>query len=367
MRWRRRRELTAFCVGLLGLVAACGGSVESTSPASVVTAAKPHFTGRLVLAGADACPAPAWVFAGPAGAQDSAAVRADCGFTLESRYSLDDTARIVVVAPSTMKGFLGRVPKRYFSAMNVVGIPATWTITAGAFTGARVAIDLEAAFASPGGRASDPSFYLRYGTPWRYVVGSYAAPPVATAFCRAKSNRAIDPADSTAFWLIMSAYHVILGRTMYTPATDSAVCSQGRPGFELIRDSTLGGIPVAGIASPFSRDFVKGVMDGDWKQESRKCFIDLFCVQHEMTHGLGFGHTCSWTSIMESCGDKSKQSDMPTATDVAYVQLMAAVASAERAANTRLSLPQAHQFERVARGLTEEAVDVYEPVGQTAP
>jgi hypothetical protein len=363
MRWRRRRELAAVWIGLLGAVGGCGGSMESTGPTAVVTAARPHFTGRLVMAGSSSCPTTAWVYAGPVGAQDSTPVKpSDCSFTLESRYSLDDSARIVAVAAPLMKGFLGRVPKRYFSALNIVGVPATWTITEGTFTGSRVPIDLEAAYALPGGKASDPSFYLRYGTPWRYVVGSYAAPPVATAFCRARSNRAIDIADSTAFWVIMSAYHVILGRTMYAPASDTSVCGEGKPGFELIRDSTQGGIPVAGITSPFSRDFAKGVMDGDWKQASRKCFIDLFCVQHEMTHGLGFGHTCSWTSIMESCGDRSHQSDTPTATDVAYVQLMAAVAAAERAANTRLSLPQAHQYERVARGLPEEAVDVYEPV-----
>ena len=362
MRWRRCRELSLGWVVMLASVAGCGGGIESSAPTAVVAAVKPHFTGRLVMAGAAACPAGAWVFAGPAGIQDSVSVRtSDCGFSLDSRFALDDTARIVVSGPESMKGFLGHVPKRYFGALNIVVIPATWTISSGVFAGASVPIDLMAAYAKPGGSATDPSFYLRYGTPWRYVVGSYAALPVPTAFCRSASNRVIDLADSTAFWLIMSAYHTIVGRTMYAPAQDTAVCGASTPGFELVRDSTQGGIPVAGITSPFSRDFIKGIMDGDWKQESRKCFIDLFCVQHEMTHGLGFGHTCSWTSIMESCGDKSMQSDTPTATDIAYMQLMAAVADAERAASTRLSLPQAHQYERVSRGLVEEAVDVYEP------
>jgi hypothetical protein len=338
--------------------------MESTGPAAVVTTARPHFAGRLLMAGSATCPSGAWVLAGPAGQQDSAAVRADCTFSLESRYALDDTARIVATAPAIMKGFLGEVPKRYFSALNIVGIPTVWTITSGTFAGSPVPIDLGAAYATPTGRTGDPSFYLRYGTPSRYVVGSYAAPPVPTAFCRSASNRAIDLADSTAFWTIMSAYHVIVGRTIYAPAQDVAVCGRSSTGFELVRDSTQGGIPVAGITTPFSRDFARGIMDGDWKQESRKCFIDLFCVQHEMTHGLGFGHTCAWTSIMESCGNRAMQSDTPTATDVAYIQLMAAVADAERTLNTRLSLPQAHQFERVARGLPEEAVDVYEPVAQ---
>ena len=362
MRWRRRRGLTAACgVGLL-ITAACGGSVDSTGPSTVVTTERPHFSGRIVMAGSTTCPAGAWVFAGPVGQQDSVAVRTgDCSFSLDSHYALDDTARIVATAPPAMKGFLGRVPKRYFSALDIVGIPAVWTINAGTYAGSRIAIDLSAAYAAPGGRANDPSFYLRYGSPWRYVVGSYASPPVPTAFCRASSNRPIDPSDSTAFWVIMATYHAIVGRTMYAPAQDTAVCGQSTPSFELIRDSTQGGIPVGGIATPFGRDFLKGIMNGDWKQASRKCFIDLFCVQHEMTHGLGFGHTCSWTSVMESCGDRSMQSDTPTDTDVAYIQLMAAVADAERSANTRLSLPQAHQYERVARGSPEEPVDVYEP------
>lgn len=365
MRWRHRRGLAAACVGLLASAAGCGGSTESTGPSAAVTAARPHFTGRLLLAGSETCPSGAWVFAGPVGQQDSAAVRTtDCGFSLDSRYSLDDTARIVATAPSAMKGFLGEVPKRYFSALNIVAIPASWTITSGAFAGSSVPIDLIAAYENPPGRAGDVSFYLRYGMPWRYVVGSFATPPVPTAFCRALSNRAIDAADSSAFWTIMSAYHVVLGRTMYAPAQDAAVCGQSSTGFELVRDSTQGGIPVAGVTTPFSRDFAKGIMDGDWKQASRKCFIDLFCVQHEMTHGLGFGHTCAWTSLMESCGNRAMQSDTPTATDVAYIELMAAVADAERTLATRLSLPQAHQYERMARGLAEEPVDVYEPVGR---
>ena len=363
MRWRRRRGLTTAALGLLVMIGGCGGSAEVTRPSNVVTPPRPRFVGRIVMAGGAACPANAWVLAGPVGRQDSVAVRAsDCGFVLESDHSLADTARIVVNAPSAMKGFLGQVPRRYYSAMNIVGIPPEWTITSGTFTGVRVAIDLEAAYASPGGRAAEPSFYLRYGKPWRYVVGSYAAPPVPTAFCRSLSNRAIDAADSTAFWLIMASYHALIGRTVYAPASEAAVCGAGKAGFELVRDSTHGGIPVAGITTPFSRDFGKGIMDGNWQQESRRCFIDRFCVEHEMTHGLGFGHTCSWTSIMESCDNRAMQSDTLTPRDVAYVLLMSAVADAERSAATRLSIPQAHQYERVARGLPEEAVDVYEPI-----
>jgi len=362
MRWRRRRGQAAAWVGLLLGIGACGGSVDSTAPSPVATAVRPHFAGRLLLAGSAACPSRAWVYAGPDGQQDSASVRSsDCSFSLDSRYALDDTARIVATAPPTMKGFLGRVPKRYFAALNVVGIPTTWTIQSGTFAGSLVAIDLGKAYANPGGRATDPSFYLRYGAPWRYVVGSYAAPPVPTAFCRSESNRVIDAADSTAFWLSMASYHAIIGRTMYVPAQDTAVCGESKPGFDVIRDSTQGGIPVGGILTPFSRDFTKGLMNGDWKQASRRCFIDQFCVQHEMTHGLGFGHTCSWVSIMESCNVRANQSDTPSVTDVAYIELMAAVAAAERTLGTRLSLPQAHQYERVSRGQTEEAVDVYEP------
>ena len=363
MRWRRRRGLAAALLGLLALAGGCSGGTEATRPANVVTPPRPRFVGRLAMADGSACPANAWIAAGPVGRQDSAAVRtSDCGFTLESDHALGDTARIVLTAPAGMKGFLGQVPRRYFAAMNIGGIPAEWTINAGLFAGARIAIDLESAYAPPGGRAAEPSFYLRYGKPWRYVVGSYAAPPVPTAFCRSLSNRAIDAADSTAFWLIMASYHALIGKTVYAPASESAVCGAGKAGFELVRDSTHGGIPVAGITTPFARDFGKGIMDGNWAQESRRCFIDLFCVEHEMTHGLGFGHTCSWTSIMEACGNRAMQSDTPTPRDVAYVQLMAAVAESERAAATRLSLPQAHQYERASRGLAEEGVDVYEPV-----
>jgi hypothetical protein len=363
MRWRRRRGLATAAMALLAWAGGCSGGAEPTRPSNVVTPPRPSFTGRIVMADGSACPAGAWVVAGSTGRRDSVAVRtSDCTFVLESDHALADVARITAGAPTAMKGFLGQVPRRYFGALAIVGIPAEWTITSGTFAGTRVPVDLEAAYASPGGRVAEPSFYLRYGTPWRYVVGSYASPPVPTAFCRSLSNRAIDAADSTAFWAIMSQYHGMLGSTLYAPAQELDVCGLPRIGFELVRDSTLGGIPVAGITTPFSRDFGKGRMDGNWQLETRKCFVDRFCVGHEMTHGLGFGHTCSWKSIMESCGNRSMESDTPTPRDVAYIQLMAAVAQAERSASTRLSLPQAHQFERVARGLAEEAVDVYEPV-----
>jgi hypothetical protein len=238
-----------------------------------------------------------------------------------------------------------------------------WTIPAGVFAGTKIPIDLEAAYALPGGSAaSDVSFYLRGGTPWRYVVGSYPKLPIPTAFCRNYSNRPITAADSAAFWVIMASYDKFIGTAMYTPASETAVCAANLAGFEVFRDSTAGGIPIGGVTNPFSRDFTKGIMDGDWKLITRDCFIEIYCVQHEMTHGLGFGHTCSWVSIMESCRVKANESDTPTPTDVAYIQLMMAVADAERRLNTRLSLPQAHQFERVSRGRAEEAVDVYEPL-----
>jgi hypothetical protein len=53
-------------------------------------------------------------------------------------------------------------------------------------------------------------------------------------------------------------------------------------------------------------------------------------VAHELMHALGFGHTCSWPSVMakESC--PRLWEDAPTSDDVAHAQLLLRLRTLER-------------------------------------
>src|SRR4051812_11889317 len=129
------------------VIAACGGGTgDSIAPFTngiTGTVTLPRFTGRILVAGGGGCPTNAWVVAGPVGAEDSTVVDpTSCTFSLASRYAQGDSARIVIRATTRMKGFLGRVPKRYFGAMNIVGIPTQWSIASGVYAGSTVPIEL---------------------------------------------------------------------------------------------------------------------------------------------------------------------------------------------------------------------------------
>ncbi len=133
--------------------------------------------------------------------------------------------------------------------------------------------------------------------------------PIAVAF---HARRGVTPDDSTAFWRILRDMEQDVGMHLFEPVTlavtddpDDAIVidTKDMPGSE--------GITLVTWSNNGS------VYDARVYLRSRQTLHDPSVVVHEMLHALGFGHTSTWSSIMNASPGRMKL----TAEDVAYVQL----------------------------------------------
>ncbi|MDB5266730.1 MAG: hypothetical protein JWN89_545 [Parcubacteria group bacterium] len=331
--------------------AVTASGVTKVDSVEVVVAA-PLIIGQIAMADGSSCPTGTMVFAGE-NKEDATQVHNDCTFSLPTKFALGDTVVFRAIDPSArMKDFFGRVPKRYFSSFNIVGIPAVWTIKGDLYGGAKITVDLEAAYAPPAGSGEVSGFYTRgrqVGKPWKYTVGSYPRAIPTLACTTALGTMSAD--DSASFWSFAAVIQQIVGRVVFAASSSQTACTGPIGSIEL---KIAGGTHAGGSFGAISgRDFSYGSVNARTGDD----FHNGGTVRHEIGHVLSFGHTNSWASVMWSSSTFSLE-------DVAYIQLMDAVAAAERTLNTRLSLPQAHQGERVKKfgASAEEPVDVYEPV-----
>ena len=84
-------------------------------------------------------------------------------------------------------------------------------------------------------------------------------------------------------------------------------------------------------------------------------------VIHEFVHVLGFGHTCSWSSVMTTgtvCKE-ARYSLVPSPEDVAYYYAMRYAREAERALQTLFSVGPAYVGAMVAKGHAEVPIVPY--------
>ena len=356
-------EVTVLVGSHQACVVATAPTGMSTSKCWKFSVPPANFVGKIYMAGTTSCPANVLITADYTKA-DSTFLKSDCTFVLSSKYALLDTAVIETRDPNgTMINFVGHIPKKYFGTLNIVGVPTVWNISVGIFKDKKVAIDLESAYRISGD--GNTSFYYRAGDQngWLYQVGSFIS-PTNTAFCRNLSTQDIPPSDSVTFWSLMKTFQEnYIGKTIFVPSNQAGVCEEGlgSRGVKLINAVNERGKPNGGSEGYGKRDFVRGIINGYSKYIQNSCFTIDSCVWHEMTHVVGHGHTCSWkTNMGTNCRDELL-SNTPTENDVAYIQLMMAVAETERKLNTRFSLGQAHQGERLKKVLKEEFVYIIEP------
>jgi hypothetical protein len=203
---------------------------------------------------------------------------------------------------------------------------STWTIEAGSYAGTRVPLHIAAAIGK-GGR--EHFWRLSSSEKDAGVVGwrttSY---PVPVAFRRTPSVE-ISAEDSIAFWGIIAEMNTDFGMTLFRPVT----VARGDPEDVIIVDLK------------FMRDY-DGVSRATWSStgelfDVRVTFHDASVlherrvVVHEMMHALGFGHTTTWTSVLNP-GNPSRALNL-TPADVAHAELaMRSREKSERATMRRL-------------------------------
>jgi len=208
-------------------------------------------------------------------------------------------------APSGLKALSGALP----ASVPVIFIPHAIDVASGPFAGQSVAVPVSAAFVPcdiPGTQCPVNSGF--YPSGFQSGVAAWETLPVPVEIVGFADS------DTTLIWSALRLMEDAVGHRLFAPANgqNSGITVTVGPTSTTWTTDARGRITSAHVwlAAPQGH-----------------------AVPHEFLHALGFGHTCSWPSVMGGygCGVTSELS----AGDVAYYLLARAVFDAE----TPLRLP----------------------------
>jgi hypothetical protein len=252
----------------------------------------------------------------------------------------------------------------------VVVAPTTWTIEAGDYAGQTVPID-PALAADPSVLPSYWGFYFPFeqdgfdqtvtepgewlGELWEWPESAY---PIPLALDRAGSDARFARADSVALWQHVDRMERALGWDAFRPAriedlevrpgerrADGAILVQvdtalGVPGVGLTGRADRAGWSLSAQAGSWSGgdvEFVSfssgDVAFGHVRVSAPAHLRESRLVIHELMHTLGVGHGCAWRSVQTYCGTLA--ADVPTAADVAHLQVLRRMRTLEHEHDTR--------------------------------
>lgn len=295
---------------------------------------------------------------------DSVRVNPDGTFAIHTISALKDTAKVVIRGSSEVFPTLARVEKQYFSNYVQVSSVKNWTIPTGTYAGQTIALSLEKAF-----KPTSPQPYgffqrgqkIGEGGAYRYLVGSYTSYPVKVAVYRGRSTFTLSAEDEAKLWARLAEMNQTLGFNLYVQSDTVSVNAAGG-----VR-TTFNPGGSGGVDDWSKGDYVSGMVNIGLATDGT--FLALtpqygVTAKHEFLHASGpISHTCQWSSAMEQNCLRNTPNDF-TPEDVAYWHIMRLVRGLERKYNTRFSMAQMHQGERVfLLGLTEDKVIVFGPEG----
>ena len=217
------------------------------------------------------------------------------------------------------------------------------TIPSGTYAGSTVLVSLEGAFTPICADSSSPSCLAYFGL-WKEVPVLWPedAFPIPTAFFRRPGSPEITAEDSAVFWTNVASLEAEFGRDLFRPVDISAlgvVSPEGLPE----RGNAVSIDPAAAPA-----------LAGAWVEQGRLTLArtrasslvwlrERYVMNHELVHVLGFGHTCSWESLM--CGVSPARTSA-TRGDVAAFLLAYLIDTAVRTAAPTTTLADALRGER---------------------
>ncbi|MES2177262.1 MAG: Ig-like domain-containing protein [Gemmatimonadota bacterium] len=202
----------------------------------------------------------------------------------------------------------------------IVLVPHTVVPDSGTYAGKSFAVDLNEAFTpvcpySPVD-ANCQSYWPNYWLSGGIKNWPDAARPIPLAIDRTPGPATA--ADSTAMWTIIRIMEADLGRQLFKPVIFSGYTTPGYTNGQVLVsfDASLSGF--AGYTNWFW-DASASVVYARIRLAGAQYFARSDIVSHELTHALGFSHTCRWTTIMG--GYSCTQTTRLSQTDVAYYHL----------------------------------------------
>jgi len=331
-------------------VTACDGSGAAASCATSDSVSATTFaavTGTVTTADGGVLPDLLVTFRADDGRSASAPIADGGDFSVELPFTAPGWSEVEVAtadpASSSYFPVLLRLDAlELASPLRILLIPRTWTVARGTHAGAKVALSLDAAFDAE--RALG-SFYQAAPTAERYAALLYAwgaAVPLPLWFDRAGSDRAIDAADSIAWWKGVARLEEVVGRGLFRPAPGR----EAGPSVAVRVDGTLS---QSGVGTPFTRQpperrmqdvegwrgnvapvatlATQGIDSARVTIQTPALLANTWLAGHELIHVFGIGHGCSWPSIMADCADSYHvtRTNDPSAEDVAYLELLWAI------------------------------------------
>jgi hypothetical protein len=294
--------------------------------------------------------------------------------TVRNALVSEDSVRFVLDAGPNRKyhpmiGYLASADITEAGGVTLIAIPFQYAITAGVYIGQVVPTDMVLAYTA--GSDSTP-FYIRGHVPgggdrYQYRDMTYPASSLPLPVNIVTVPEKISDAGVATIQLTLDSLKKILGWNITQVPVVSNQVTNYQTTLTVTMDSLdSNGVPITAFEA------AAGAYVGDNGSELtggvmtyfRESGITPHLTFHEMLHVLDFGHGCAWHSVMnEFCDwfkvfpDFPNPMEIPTATDVGYVELMFRIRDLERKYHTCFSLGESHQGERVLMlGLQEEFI-----------
>lgn len=219
--------------------------------------------------------------------------------------------------------------------LRIVLIPRSWRIDAGTYLGQSSGVDAVRAMTPSTSGAPFWRLAPISGRGLRTLLGWRESDlPVHVAFDRRRSSERIEPADSVAFWAIVSQMQRDLGVTLFVP--DDMSGDTTRVNFARIEITSQIAEGHTFVSWTQSGDINDGVIQFRHAATLRESGV----VTHELLHLLGFGHSTSWPTISRPTGGREARL---TLEDVAYVQLAMRLRQLQQRTGAKPGLPVAVQ------------------------